>query len=325
MAVLRKGLVASATAAAALISGGLPVKNHESISVCNPDYGYVISTQKERTDSIVGTYDIRSIHAQSFTESGKIIVGADSLKEASLQLNAYLIGEKSSGKKAVYWVQNVMHFVYHDGEPEQSLSSELFKYDNEKHGPLQISHIKGNGAIYTDYSCSAQPKKAKEGITYIYSTEKMPTYLPQNGYLEMSANVKDGRIHVEMDYWNSKYGKKYAFDTMAIGEKSEFKKAYFFSNSTFDAEIGFGGDSCGSVSYFSDTDAYLGLYYGKAGKYVTMRYANKSQPATAERSIDLSCRYFAAGYMQFYAYEEEKSKALKAMMRPSSEKLLASN
>ena len=75
-----------------------------------------------------------------------------------------------------------------------------------------MSSAKGKGSIFSAGSCTdSQSDVAAKGITYQYATNNRPESMPQYGFLEMSANVKYGRIHLEMDYWNSKYGKKYAF------------------------------------------------------------------------------------------------------------------
>jgi len=301
MSLLRKGAVVSLAAAAAALSGGFQEIHRHNISECDSNSGYVVSTQDMRTDSVVGTYDIREMHAISLIEERgmlKNIRDRGSVGDASMQLNAYIDGSVRGNKPKIYWVQDTVHFIGSAGSTKQYLSSEVFRISNNRNFILNLSHVNGKGRVYTEEDNQSGEK------TYIYDAQSAAAVIPQKGYLEMSEKLMRGRIMVSIGYNNGKRDNVEVYDTIKIGRKGEFSSAYFFSNNVFDIEMGFGGDNSGALGYFSNTAVYAGLYYNKENGYVKMRYDPYSRISTTEHAIGLSCRYYAMGYEQFYAYRD---------------------
>ncbi len=305
MGYLQKGIAASAAAVTVLIAGG-STKYPDTLTGCDPNSGYAISTQVVKTDSVEGTYNIRSINALSFNKDANVVT-LRATGASSMQLNAYLKGTMRNHKSNVYWIQNTLHFVYSDQKLEQYLSSEVFRFDSKRQNLLPLADITGKGGMYSESG------NATGRMTYIYRTPLVFTSVPQTGYLEMEETLKHGRIIINIEHQNSITGKNEAYDTIIIGKKGEFASTYFFSNKVFDAEMGFGGNSGGAAGYFTNTDVSINLYYGKAGSYAKMEYVLKHQPSTAETALDLSCRYSAEGYVRFYTYNYDNVSLLKAM------------
>ena len=182
-----------------------------------------------------------------------------------------------------------------------------------------MSTAKGKGSIFSSGSCTAsQSDNASKGITYQYATNNRPISMPQYGYLQMNEHLKNGRIVINVEYWDGSYRKPYTYDTITFGKKGEFTKADFVSNKILDMDFGFGGGGCGYTAYFIKMNAYLDMYILNHGSYIPLNDMNGSV-STAETSADLSCRYNEGRY-EFYN-NDRKKQMLKIAARIYDEKV----
>lgn len=318
---VKKELVAAAIATASISAGhvasGANVQSQGQ--ECHPDSGYIVSMQDKKTDRVMGVYYIKDMEALSLSKKGNVSTDqGHTIDSDSMQLNTYLRGTLRDGKKRFYWFQDTVTFVYSKTGLEQYLSSQAYELNPSDTKELIISGIKGKGSIFSTDSCSS-PTSSK-GKTYAYTMDNVPASIPQYGYLSMSEHLMDGKIYVEVKYWNGSMKKVDTYDTIMIRNKDKFAKAHFVSNDILDTEMGFGGYGCSSTAYFIRMKAYAGMYfYGKDG-YTDIRYM-KGNSSTAEGSANLECRY-ESGMEEFYKDRSLDREMLKKVARIYDRKVL---
>ncbi len=316
-----KGLAASAAIAAAVFSGSL---RSADVQECNSDSGYAVTTQEMKTDRVIGIYGMNDINAVSLPIKGDF--SNDVTKyfgAASLQMNVYVEGVKKDDSTQIYWVQDVITFVYSKGSVLQNLQSEVFKSNGSNTAELAMQYVSGKGAL------SDQPVRHRDrGYTYIYATGNVPAHMPQSGQLEIKEKLDNGQIVIDTMYVSG-YGKiaekgPETFDRIRLGEQNEFRDAYIFSNKTFDAEIGIGGGSESTTAYFADMNAYVNMYLHLSGRYVPAAFGGSQDASSGESAADLSCRY-SNGMVEFYVDKGKNKDILKEVKRLAAEDLKTSN
>ncbi len=312
--------VATASVSAGYAAAGATMQSPENS--CNPNSGYIVSMQDKRTDRVMAVYYIKKLQALSMDSKGHVDTDkGNTIDAASMQLNIYLRGTTKKEEKSVYWVQDTVTFVYSKKGPEQYLSSDVYKFNPAGSEELAMSNAKGKGSIFSSGSCSSSSySPVSEGMTYLYETKNLSVSIPQYGYLEMSEHLVNGRIIVDVRYWNGSLKKVDTYDTIVLGKQGEFTKAHFVSNSVLDAEMGFGGDGCGSTAYFMKMKAYVGMYFFGREAYTNIRYMH-GDPSTAEASANLECRR-TGGMEEFYRNRAVDQEMLKRVARAYDKKVL---
>lgn len=320
MLSLNKKIAISAASAALALAYPAEATVQTNTNACYPDSGYILSMQKTHTEKVMGVYYIKEMKALSLSKKDKVDRDQGHTIDAdSMQLNAYLRGTEENKNKVVYWLQDTVTYVYSKKGLEQYLSSEAYKFNATGSEDLVMSTAKGKGSIFSSGSCTAsQSDNVSKGITYQYATNNRPISMPQYGYLQMNEHLKNGRIVINVEYWDGSYKKPYTYDTIMFGKKGEFTKADFVSNRILDTEFGFGGGGCGSTAYFMKMDAYLDMYILNHGSYLPLNDMDGSV-STAETSADLSCRYNRGRY-EFYN-NDRKKQMLKIAARIYDEKV----
>jgi len=216
-----------------------------------------------RTDEVAGVAGISALSAHNAI-AGSV---SSSVSGATLQLNANLVVEQTSGSEEAYWCQNTPNFV--------TATLNLAPLDNiwnsSTSGFLSndtVTSEGGLGAVHSAYSNgSAQ-------YYYSYESSNSTYLLPLDLIVLMKETVNQGDgVLVQMGLQVLRNGTGPTtpiswFDNVTIHD-SGAQAAYFLvsGNKTtpngyfYDAEFVFGGEENGESTFFPQMNASIGLFY----------------------------------------------------------------
>ncbi len=271
----------------------------------------IVATKGRPTHAVLGMVMLERAkpYATYITHKGKnipLFLDSEHLAAYSVQLNAYIEAKKTTGRKNIFWVQDVIQVFYSKSDkvmmPSNYMLSDVVyrlgslklegstwrlltehskdKIWNITQTTLKLPEIKGSGIVLS-----------KSG-SYMNVTDPAKFSVPINKALFMDEHVSGGKIIVDFEVapvkkenGNAEVQRrtKVIFDSIRIGRKGEFASASFRFNKVHDFALVVGGmGDHGSVEFAKISGRFSIYRMDKKGRFVGFESYAHNDHSTAE-------------------------------------------
>jgi thermopsin len=217
-----------------------------------------------KTDEVEGAANIVSINAYNSSPPANV-----SAYGASVQLNVNLEVISRSGAEYTYWLQDVMDL---DTRNQTYFLTDNIWNNTSPSGNVTNGTVNGEGtAIVSNTNNTGSPPL---NTSFYVAAGNYTNYtLPLYFYPVIKVRTVSGKPVVSFGNVNASGTHYFDNVTFAIPDRDAYLLVTPYyetpSNSTYDSEFVLGGESSGELAQFSDTSAYLQMYYDRNGTMVS--------------------------------------------------------